>query len=71
MPNKSRFLMTVYDLVLQWQGKEDYIFTSDERGLTNRAFQHLGFPTFQSRVLRLYSRCAAHLFIYCQLHDTC
>ena len=41
-------------------------FTSDECGLFNRS----GFPTFQSGVLRLYSRCAAHLFIYCQLHVT-
>ena len=36
-----------------------------------RLFNISGFPTFQSGVLRLYSRCAAHLFIYCQLHVTC
>ena len=30
-----------------------------------------GFPTFQSGVLRLYFRCAAHLFIVsCMLHVT-
>ena len=40
MPDKTRFLMTIYDLVLQWQPKEDWFFTSDVCGLTNRAFQH-------------------------------
>ena len=25
-PNKTRFLVTIYDLVLQWQGKEDWFF---------------------------------------------
>ena len=26
MYNKTSFLMTIYDLVLQWQGKEDWLF---------------------------------------------
>ena len=40
-------------------------------GLIIGLFNISGFPTFQSGVLRLYSRCAAHLFIYCQLHIIC
>ena len=66
MPNKTRFLMTIYDLVLQWQGEEDFL-SSDGCGLTNR----VRLSDVQPEVLRLYSRCAAHLFIYCQLHVTC
>ena len=37
MPNKTRFLMTIYDLVWQWQ-RGLIFFTIDECGLTNRAF---------------------------------
>ena len=40
-------------------------------GLPIGLFNIPGCPTFHSGVLRLYSRCAAHLFIYCQLHVTC
>ena len=38
-------------------------------GLLIGLFNSSGFPTFQSGVLRLYSRCEAHLFIdSCMLH---
>ena len=40
-------------------------------GLSIGLFNISGCPTFHSGVLRLYSHCAAHLFIYCQLHVTC
>ena len=46
-------------------------FTSDDVGLLIGIFNISGFPTFQSGVLRLYSRCAAHLYIYLQQHVTC
>ena len=80
MPNKTRFLMTIYDLVLQCQGKEDWFFSYLQMnvGLLIRLFNISGFPTFQSGVPRLYSRCAAHLFIdllsacyMLQLHVPC
>ena len=73
MPNKTRFLMTIYELMLQWQGKEDcFFFTSDECGLTNRVFLHFRLSDLSARSTQtLFSRCAAHLFIYCRLHVTC
>ena len=41
-------------------------------GLHIGLFNISGFPTFQSGILRLfYSRCAAHLLIYCQLQLLC
>ena len=41
-------------------------------GLHIGLFNISGLPTFQSGVLRLFhSRCAAHLFIYCQLQLPC
>ena len=70
MPNKTRFLMTIYDLVLQWQGKEDFFLLQMNVGLLIGLFNISGFPTFHSGVFTLCSRCATHLFIYCQLHVT-
>ena len=41
MPNKTRFLMTIYELVWYYWGIEGLIFfTLDELGYTHWAFQH-------------------------------
>ena len=62
MPNKTRILMIIYDMVLQWQGKEDvFLFISDECGVTNRAFRQC-----RQTVFSLPSS-----FIYLLRHVTC
>ena len=72
MPNKTRFLMTIYDLVLQWQGKENDFFSSDECWLTNRAFQHFrlsDLSVWSTQIILVVQ--LIYLFIAsCMLHVT-
>ena len=67
--------MTIYDLVLQWQGKEDCFFFLLQMnvGLLIGLFYISGFPTFQSGVLRLFSLVAQLIYLFivsCMLHVT-
>ena len=78
MLNKTRFLMTIYYLVLQWQGKEDDFFTSDECGLTNRDFQHFRLSDLSVRSTQtLFSLRSSFIYLLpaacymLQLHVSC
>ena len=82
MPNKTRFFMTIswqffmtifmtiYNIwCYNGRVKRIDFFTSDECGLTNRAFQHFRLSDLSVRSTQtLFSLCSS--FIYCQLHVT-